>query len=68
MMHGQQPKEVPYADVKVGQKYKVRYEAAGTFIDLIGTISMKEDQQILVILESAGGKLRGEKLKFFTPT
>jgi len=67
-MHGQTPKQVPYADLKVGQKYHVRYEAAGTSIDLTGTIAMKDDKKVLVILNNAGGKLVGESLKFYTTT
>ncbi len=43
-MHGQTPKQVPYADLKVGQKYHVRYEAAGTSIDLTGTIAIKDER------------------------
>ncbi|HEY9777076.1 MAG TPA: hypothetical protein V6C81_25140 [Planktothrix sp.] len=64
-MQGQQPVEVPFSEVKVGQKYRVRYEVAGTYIDLTGTVSMKEDGQLMIILANAGGKLRGDKIKFF---
>lgn len=64
-MQGQQPVEVPFSDVKVGQQYRIRFESAGTYIDLTGTVSMKEDGQLLVIISNAGGKLRGDKLKFF---
>lgn len=65
-MHGQTPKQVPYADLKVGQKYRIKYEAAGTFIDLTGTIGMKDEKQVLIIMNNAGGKLVSENLTFYT--